>query len=137
MEARVGLDEAWGLESGPAAPEEDTLYAAGTDNLRDVWDDLKIPAGLAHYADRHQQADKVLDASPHIRKVAGHSLGGAVAIELAKNTRIRSWRPRRTALQSFRLRARSTDIIIGPTRQPLWTLKLKRLSRGTLARTRS
>ena len=64
--------------------EGDTLYVAGTKNLRDLWGDLKIPFGLTSWADRYQQAGRVLDASPQIRRVVGHSLGGAVALELAK-----------------------------------------------------
>ena len=85
MEDRTGLDKAYGLESGSFVPEGDTQHVAGSKNLRDVWDDLKIPFGLTSWADRYQQADKVLDASPQIRRVVGHSLGGAVALELAKN----------------------------------------------------
>ena len=53
--------------------------------MRDVWDNLKIPFGMTSKADRYQQAHRILDASPKIRRVVGHSLGGAVALELAKN----------------------------------------------------
>ena len=46
------------------------------------WDDLKIPLGLTSWSQRYGEADRVLDASPQIRRVVGHSLGGAVALEL-------------------------------------------------------
>ena len=59
MEDRTGLDKAYGLESESFVPEGDTLYVAGTKNLRDVWDDLKIPFGLTSWADRYEQADRV------------------------------------------------------------------------------
>ena len=86
MEDREGLDRAYGLDSGAFVNESDpgTLYVAGTKSFRDLWDDLKIPFGMTSRADRYQQADRVLDASPQIRRVVGHSLGGAVALELAK-----------------------------------------------------
>ena len=88
MEDREGLDRAYGLDSGAFVNEADpgTLYVAGTKSMRDVWDDLKISFGMTSRsrADRYQQADRVLDASPQIRRVVGHSLGGAVGLELAK-----------------------------------------------------
>ena len=56
---------------------------AGTKSMRDVWDDLKIPFHMTNSSDRYQQADRILQASPQITRVAGHSLGGAVALELA------------------------------------------------------
>ena len=84
MEDRVGLDKAYNLDSGSYV-SGDTLFVAGTRSLRDVWDDLKIPFGLTSWSDRYQQADRVLEASPQVRRVVGHSLGGAVALELAKN----------------------------------------------------
>ena len=84
MEDRAGLDKAYSLESG-SYPVGDTLFVAGTKSLQDVWDDLKIPFGLTSFSDRYKQADRVLEANPQIRRVVGHSLGGAVALELAKN----------------------------------------------------
>jgi pimeloyl-ACP methyl ester carboxylesterase len=84
MEDRVGLDKAYNLDSGSYV-SGDTLFVAGTKSLRDVWDDLKIPFGLTSWSDRYQQADRVLEASPQVRRVVGHSLGGAVALELAQN----------------------------------------------------
>ncbi len=59
-----------------------TFYFAGTKSLRGVWDDLKIPFGLSSWSERYASADRVLDAAPHVRRVVGHSLGGAVALEL-------------------------------------------------------
>ena len=84
MEDRAGLDKAYSLESG-SYPVGDTLFVAGTKSLQDVWDDIKIPFGLTSFSDRYQQADRVLEANPQIRRVVGHSLGGAVALELAQN----------------------------------------------------
>ena len=39
MEDRVGLDQAYSLESG-ALVKGETLFVAGTKSLRDVYDDL-------------------------------------------------------------------------------------------------
>ena len=83
MEDRGGLDRAYALESGVLSTG-DTLHVAGTKSLRDVWDDLKIPFGATSWSQRYTDADRVLDASPQIRRVVGHSLGGAVALELQK-----------------------------------------------------
>ena len=63
----------------------DALCVAGTKSLRDVWDDLKIPFGATSWSQRYTDADRVLDVSPQIRRVVGHSLGGAVALELQKS----------------------------------------------------
>ena len=84
MEDRVGLDRAYSLDSGVLA-DGTTLYVAGTKSIRDVWDDLKIPLGLTSLSHRYGEADRVLDASPQIKRVVGHSLGGAVALELQKS----------------------------------------------------
>ena len=50
-----------------------------------MWDDLKIPFGLTKYSQRYQEADKMLKDNPQITNVIGHSLGGSVSLELAKN----------------------------------------------------
>ena len=52
---------------------------------QDAWDDLKIPLGLTKYSQRYQEADKMLKDNPQITDVVGHSLGGSVSLELAKN----------------------------------------------------
>jgi pimeloyl-ACP methyl ester carboxylesterase len=83
MEDREGLNRAYGLDEGVYVDGND-LYVAGTKSMRDVWDDLKIPFHMANRSDRYQQADRILQSSPQITRVVGHSLGGAVALELAK-----------------------------------------------------
>ena len=85
MEDRKGLDFAYGLAGGSYVPAGDTLYVAGTKSARDVWDDPKIPFCLTSWSDRYQNADWALDASPQVTRIVGHSLGGAVALKLAKN----------------------------------------------------
>ncbi len=85
MEDRKGLDLAYSLNAGSYLPQGNTLYVAGTKSARDVWDDLKIPFYLTSWSDRYQNADRALDASPQVTRIVGHSLGGAVALELAKN----------------------------------------------------
>ena len=53
--------------------------------FQDMWDDLEIPFGLTKYSQRYQEADKMLKDNPRITNVVGHSLGGSVSLELAKN----------------------------------------------------
>jgi len=64
-----------------------TLYIAGTNSWRDVWDDITtIPFyGDVRNSERYQQAEKVLKENPQIKRLIGHSLGGSVALELEKN----------------------------------------------------
>ena len=63
-----------------------TLYIAGSHTARDWYDDFtKIPFGTTANAYRYQKADEALKANPDVTRVVGHSLGGAVALELQKN----------------------------------------------------
>lgn len=63
-----------------------TLFVAGTSDLHDAWDDLKIPLGLTKHSRRYKQADEELKKhGDNVKDVVGHSLGGAVALELNKN----------------------------------------------------
>ncbi len=80
-----GLQRAY--EQGDAYPHGDTLYIAGSHTAKDWYDDVtKIPFwGDLHNATRYQQADKALKANPNIKKVVGHSLGGAVALQLQRD----------------------------------------------------
>jgi len=64
------------------------MYIAGTRLDRgisaaaqDLWDDVKIPFGYTSQSQRFEQAQRAL--IPGIHKLVGHSLGGAVALELA------------------------------------------------------
>ena len=100
-----GLQAAYGTDEN-VVTHGDTLYVSGTKHadslldiagggsfvehliagdLQDVWDDLKIPFGLTSKAQRYQEAEAALLANPAIKNVTGHSLGGSVALELAKN----------------------------------------------------
>ena len=54
-------------------------------DLQDVWDDLKLPINLSRFTQRYKEAAAALAANPEVSKVVGHSLGGAVALELEKN----------------------------------------------------
>lgn len=74
-----GLDQAYAQESG-VYRHGSVLYVAGTKNLRDVFDDLKIPFKMTGRAARFQNAARLYNS--HIHTVVGHSLGGAVALEL-------------------------------------------------------
>ena len=83
MENRQGLAQAYKIDSGTYVAG-DSLYLAGTKSARDVWDDLKIPFGMTSRSQRYEDANRVLKANPQIRRIVGHSLGGAVALELQR-----------------------------------------------------
>ncbi len=83
MEARQGLKEAYAPDNG-VYTAGDTLYVAGTKSLRDAWDDLRSPLGQTRHMQRYEDASKTLKALPQIRRVVGHSLGGAVTLELQR-----------------------------------------------------
>ena len=79
-----GLRRAYASDSG-AYVHGDRMYVAGTRNLEDVWDDLKLPFGLTRYTDRYKSVKKVLDENPQVKEIQGHSLGSSIALELNKN----------------------------------------------------
>ena len=83
MENRQGLAEAYKIDTGTYVAG-DSLFIAGTNSARDVWDDLKIPLGMTSRSQRYEDANRVLKANPQIRRIVGHSLGGAVALELQR-----------------------------------------------------
>jgi hypothetical protein len=80
-----------GLDKAYAANEYlhvngDTLYVAGTQTARDVWDDItKLPFGKMKDAQRYQDADALLAKNPQVTNLVGHSMGGAAVLELQKN----------------------------------------------------
>jgi pimeloyl-ACP methyl ester carboxylesterase len=81
---RVGLDRAY-ADQRKVFMTGDTLFVAGTSSLGDVADDLALPFGLTKGTQRYIDTERVLKANPKIRRVVGHSLGGAVALELQKD----------------------------------------------------
>ena len=80
---KLGLDKAYD-SNNKLYVEDDTLFVAGTSNLQDAWDDLKIPLGLTRYSQRYQDADKILNENPQVKNIVGHSAGSAVSDELSK-----------------------------------------------------
>ena len=83
LEDRVGLDRAY-KDPRKVYMEGDSMYVAGTSSLGDAMDDLALPFGLTKGTQRYIDAERVLQANPKIRRVGGHSLGGAVSLELGK-----------------------------------------------------
>lgn len=58
------------------------MYIAGTRDFHDVLDDLRLPFRQAQSTQRYMDAAAVLASTP-VHQIVGHSLGGAVAAELA------------------------------------------------------
>ena len=79
----IGLSNAY-KSKNKLYVKDDTLFIAGTSNLQDVWDDLKIPLRLTRFSQRYQDADNLLKANPQVKKLVGHSLAGSVSLELQK-----------------------------------------------------
>ncbi len=79
-----GLSRAYKLHEG-VCTQGDAMYIAGTKSFHDAWDDLKIPFGQTASTERFRNASLVLDAMPQVRRIVGHSLGGAVALQLEKH----------------------------------------------------
>ena len=91
----VGLQKAYENPAGIAYDSSTkSLLIKGTTSAQDVWDDLKIPFRMTDQSDRYKQAEKVylqlVQQGQPVDTVIGHSLGGAVALELAKNYGLRS-----------------------------------------------
>jgi hypothetical protein len=68
-----------------------TMYIAGTNDLQDVYDDLKIPFNQTDKTLRYKNAIKLLDVNPDVTNFVGHSLGGATALELQKNLKDKNY----------------------------------------------
>ncbi len=89
-----GMNKAYGYRSFPGAAYDEntgTLYVAGSDEWESwLHDDPGIPLGLTQEAHRYKQAEFAYDELTNrygkpVNRVVGHSLGGSVALELAKN----------------------------------------------------
>ena len=76
-------------------PDNRTLYIAGTKDLpQDVMDDLFIPFRMVSHSKRYKTANDYIQRNGYlIDKVVGHSLGGAVAMEL-NNSNNKRWKVR-------------------------------------------
>lgn len=84
----MGLRRAYEADDG-VFRSGGTLYIAGTrpwrlDGLRDVADDFALPIVGASHSNRYQQASL---ASSGVTRLVGHSLGAAVAQEMASRDR--------------------------------------------------
>jgi len=81
-----GLKEAYKNRQTYLYLKDDTLYIGGTQNIRDVWDDVtKVPFyGDVRKSERYKDADELLQKNPQVKKLVGHSLGGSVTLELQK-----------------------------------------------------
>ena len=81
---KIGLTKAYAADSATYI-DGDTLYIAGTRNMRDRYDDItKLPFGLTKHSHRYKQAEDVLKDNPQIKNLVGHSLSSAVSVELTK-----------------------------------------------------
>lgn len=65
------------------------MYVAGTRSMRDIADDFLIPFGLTRRSSRGIAAESMYGLY-HPSRVVGHSLGGAVALDVAEDHHIKS-----------------------------------------------
>ena len=82
----IGLNNAYN-NANKVHVQGDTLFVAGTSNLKDAFDDIsKIPFyGDIKNSTRYNQAKNALNDNPNINQIIGHSLGGSVALQLQKD----------------------------------------------------
>ena len=90
LEDRQGLKNAYDSPSGLYKTGK-TLYISGTTGkdgsiTRDILDDLiHLPSRNAENTEKYKDAIKMLEQSPEITRLAGHSLGAAVVNTLNQN----------------------------------------------------
>ena len=90
LEDRQGLKNAYDSPSGLYKTGK-TLYISGTTGkdgsiTRDILDDLiHLPTRNAENTEKYKDAIKMLEQSPEISRLVGHSLGSAVANTLDQN----------------------------------------------------
>ena len=90
LEDRAGLKNAYDSPSGLYKTGK-TLYISGTTGkdgsiTRDILDDLiHLPSRSAENTEKYKDAIKMLEQSPEITRLVGHSLGSAVANTLDQN----------------------------------------------------
>jgi hypothetical protein len=61
------------------------MYISGTHSAHDVITDIAIPFHILKYTDRYKQAKQILSLNPNVKRIVGHSLGGAIMTELIKD----------------------------------------------------
>ena len=81
---RRGIDEAYALPDRVFIYNH-TMYVAGTSQPRDVVDDLILPFNEVRMTHRYRVAEYLLNSHPGVTRITGHSLGAAVAEELARH----------------------------------------------------
>ena len=90
LEDRAGLKNAYDSPSGLYKTGK-TLYISGTTGkdgsiTRDILDDLiHLPSRSAENSEKYKDAIKMLEQSPEITRLVGHSLGSAVTNTLNQN----------------------------------------------------
>ena len=90
LEDRAGLKNAYDSPSGLYKTGK-TLFISGTTGkdgsiTRDILDDLiHLPSRNAENTEKYKDAKKMLEQSPEITRLVGHSLGSAVANTLNQN----------------------------------------------------
>lgn len=75
-----GLTLAYESSSGVVV-HDGIMYIAGTRDLIDIMDDLRLPFSGARVSHRYRHADLMFDST--IKRVVGHSLGASVAEQLS------------------------------------------------------
>ena len=78
-----GLSKAYADPTG-LYQEGDTLYVAGTRNLKDVSQWPNIPTYKTDNIDIFKRMDEYLKKKPNINTIKGHSAGGASVLEKAR-----------------------------------------------------
>lgn len=81
---REGLDKAYNSES-KIYSSGNILFVAGTNNIGDVYDDLRIPLGDIKNSKRYIDTQAFINKNPQISKLVSHSLGSSVSMEIKKN----------------------------------------------------
>jgi hypothetical protein len=79
---KLGLNKAYASDTATHI-DGDTLYIAGTRNMRDLYGDFgKLHFGLTEYAQMYKDAENVSKHNPQVTKLVGHSLSTSVSEKL-------------------------------------------------------
>ena len=82
-----GLDRAYNNKFTYTDIQGDTLFIGGTQNVQDVYDDVRhVPWwGDMKQTQRYKDCELILKKNPQVKHLVSHSLGGSVALALQKN----------------------------------------------------